>query len=55
MTALTAAVERRQWTLVSLRLLVAVAEVAERLPEGSLDALLDLLADPQKPGEEKKR
>jgi hypothetical protein len=55
MTALAVAIERRQWTLVSLRLLVAVGEAASRLPPGSLEALLDLLAAPEPEAPEKKR
>jgi hypothetical protein len=42
-TAFEVAVERRQWTLVSLYLLLAIHETAARLPPESLTALIDLL------------
>ena len=44
MTALALAIERRQWPLVSLYLLTGVADAAQKLPPGSLAALLELLA-----------
>jgi len=43
MTAFEVAVERRQWTLVSLYLLLAISETAAKLPPESLTALIDLL------------
>jgi len=50
MTAFAVAVERRHWTLVSLYLLLSVAETAQKLPPESLSALLDLLdANPDGP------
>jgi hypothetical protein len=44
LTALTIALERREWSLASMYLLLAVSEAASRLPPESLEALLDLLA-----------
>jgi hypothetical protein len=44
MTAFAVAVQRRQWSLVSLYLLLGVSEAARKLPEDSLVALLDILA-----------
>ncbi len=43
MTAFAVAVERRQWSLVSLYLLLGVSEAAAKLPPESLTALIDLL------------
>ena len=43
MTAFAVAVERGQWSLVSLYLLLGVSELAQKLPPESLSALLDLL------------
>jgi len=43
MTAFAVAVERRQWPLVSLFLLLGVSEAAAKLPPESLTALIDLL------------
>ena len=43
MTGLAVAVERREWQLVSLYLLLGVSEAAALLPAESLAALLDLL------------
>jgi hypothetical protein len=43
MTAFAVAVERQQWSLVSLYLLLGVTEAAQKLPPESLAALLDLL------------
>jgi hypothetical protein len=42
-TGLAAAVERREWRLVALYLLLGVSETAAQLPAESLAALLDLL------------
>ena len=36
-------IERRNWTLVSLCLLLGVTEVASKLPPETLERLLDLL------------
>jgi hypothetical protein len=41
--SLAAAVEQRQWRLVSLYLLLGVSETASRLPPETLTELLDLL------------
>ena len=41
--ALAAAVERREWSLAALCLLLGVAEVAAKLPPETLEHLLDLL------------
>ena len=43
MTAFEAAIERKQWELVSLYLMLGVTEAASKLPPESLSALLDLL------------
>lgn len=43
MTALAIAIERKQWPLVSLYLLLGVSEAAAKLPPESLVALIDLL------------
>ena len=47
-STLAVAIERRNWELAALCLLVGVAEQAERLPPETLERLLDLLevADP---------
>ena len=42
-SALALAVERKDWTLVALCLLLGVAEVAAKLPPETLERLLDLL------------
>jgi hypothetical protein len=42
-TGLAVAVERREWRVVALYLLLGVAEAASRLPPESLAELLDLL------------
>jgi len=43
MTGLATAIERRDWSLVALYLLLGVSEAAQALPPESLAALLDLL------------
>ncbi len=43
MTGLAAAVERSQWQIVSLYLLLGVSDVAAQLPPETLASLLDLL------------
>jgi len=42
-TSFAAAVEKREWRLVSLYLLLGVGEAASRLPPETLVELLDLL------------
>ena len=44
--ALTLAVERRQWSLAALCLLLGVSGAAAQLPPETLDHLLDLLEAP---------
>ncbi|HLF72334.1 MAG TPA: hypothetical protein VI759_09310 [Dehalococcoidia bacterium] len=43
MSALSIAIERGDWQLVSMFLLLGVSETAAKLPPESLTALLDLL------------
>jgi len=43
-TGFEAAIERKQWEIVCLYLLLGVTEAASKLPPESLSALLDLLA-----------
>ena len=43
MSSFALAVERREWSLVSLFLLLGVAEAAAKLPPDALSGLLDLL------------
>ncbi len=43
MSSLALAVERREWSLVALFLLLGVAEAAAKLPPEALNGLLDLL------------
>ena len=43
MTPLAVAVERKQWQVVALRLLIGVSEAAHKLPPESLSELLNLL------------
>ncbi len=52
MTAMAVAIERRQWTLVSLYLLLGVSRAAEKLPRESLEALLALLGGDEERGRE---
>ena len=42
-SALAIAVERRNWSLAALCLLLGVSDVAARLPPETLERLLDLL------------
>ena len=42
-SALALGIERKNWTLVALCLLLGVAEVAAKLPPETLERLLDLL------------
>jgi hypothetical protein len=43
MTSLAVAIEKRQWQLVSLYLLLGVHEAATRMPPETLSELVDLL------------
>jgi hypothetical protein len=47
MTSVAVAIEKRQWQLLSLYLLLGVSEAASRLPPESLSELVDLLAGEQ--------
>ncbi len=49
---LAMAIERKQWQLVSILLLVGVTEAASRLPPETLAELLDLLGGELRPGGE---
>jgi hypothetical protein len=42
-SALAVAIERKQWDLVAVVLLLAFAEVAARFPRETLEELLELL------------
>ena len=48
MTSLAVAVEKREWRLVSLYLLLGVSEAASRLPPETLSELVDLLDGEQR-------
>ena len=48
MTSLAVAVEKREWRLVSLYLLLGVHEAASRLPPETLSELVDLLGGEQR-------
>jgi hypothetical protein len=51
MTRFEAAIERKQWEIVCLYLLLGVTQAASKLPPESLAALLDLLAgEDESPG-----
>ena len=51
---LTQAIERKDWNIVSLMLLLGVTEVASRLPPESLAELLDLIGgQPRREGGER--
>jgi hypothetical protein len=52
-SALAVGIERRDWTLVALCLLLGVAGAAQGLPPETLERLLDLLEVP--PGDRRKR
>lgn len=52
MTAFAVAVERRQWRLVSLLLLLGVHEAAAKLPPEALTELIDLLGGEGEPQDE---
>ncbi len=49
MTSFAVAVERKQWQVVTYRLLLAISEAAHKLPPESLNELLDLLGSTQEP------
>ena len=51
MTAFQVAVERQQWQLVALYLLLGISEAASKLPPESLTALIDLLGGEDEPQE----
>ncbi len=44
MTTLAVAIERKQWNLAALLLLLGVAEAAEALPPDAVEGLLEVLA-----------
>jgi hypothetical protein len=51
MTRFEAAVQKKQWEVVCLYLLLGVTEAASKLPPESLSALIDLLAgEAEEPG-----
>ena len=47
-SALSIAVERREWSLVALCLLLGVADAAARLPPDTLESLIELLEEPSR-------
>lgn len=47
MSTLAVAIERKQWELVSLCLLVGVVEAAAALPPDAIEGLLEVLAGPE--------
>jgi hypothetical protein len=49
MTSFAVAVERKQWQIVTYRLLLAISDAAHKLPPESLNALLDLLSSEREP------
>jgi len=48
-TGLAVAVERREWRLVALYLLLGVSRAAAKLPPGTVNQLLDLLGGDDAP------
>jgi len=44
---LALALKRRQWDLAALYLLLGISEAAAKLPPESLEAILDLLSQPE--------
>ena len=50
MYALTTAIERRDWEVAALYLVLGVARVARRLPQGTANDLLMALADARRGG-----
>ena len=55
MIGLATAVERREWKLVSLYLLLGIDDAASRLPAESLIALVDLLGGTDVSGKRDRR
>jgi hypothetical protein len=55
MTTFAVAVERRQWPVVSLYLLLGVSDAASKLPRESLVALLDILGGAEEPKARERR
>jgi len=55
MTAIGVAIERQDWRLVSLYLLLGVSEAAAKLPAESLVALLGILGGEGGPTKEERR
>ena len=51
---LAQAIQRKEWPLVSLMLLLGVTEVAAKLPPESLAALLDLVGSESQSGGERR-
>ena len=47
MTTMAVAIDKREWRLVSLYLLLGVSEAASRLPPETLSELVDLLGGEQ--------
>jgi hypothetical protein len=53
---LAVAIERENWELAALCLLVGVVEAAEKLPPESIEALIEILAGPEShPGTRRRR
>lgn len=52
---LAQAIDRKEWPLVSLMLLLGVSEVASKLPPESLAALLDVIGGESPGGESRGR
>ncbi len=48
MSRLAIAVERKEWTVVALCLLIGVAEAASKLPPDAVTGLLELLEGPSR-------
>jgi hypothetical protein len=55
MTGFAAAVERRDWRVVSLYLLLGVSEAASKLPPEALSELLELLGAEESPKSARRR
>ena len=55
MTAFAVAVEKREWRLVSLYLLLGVSEAASRMPPETLSELVDLLGGEPAPRAHERR
>ena len=52
-STLALSLERREWSLAALCLLLGVADAASRLPPETLESLLELLEVPARGGEER--